>query len=405
MGSGKGVQEGPRERWRTVLPLVLVFIGPSLGQVHKYAGTEGLLLYILLVFGFWSVASPLREAFRKRISESWADGLAAATGLALWLIFRAFYPVADSGIIGGGSDRDDALNLAVGEILQGRCPYHVRTYLGNPIAPLPGGILLAAPFVALGNSAYQNFFWLLVFFLLGRKILRDAREALFLLWSLLLLSPVVLQQIVTGSDLLANSLAVLLSFWLLIRAPREWKWGPALLLGIGLAWRVNFLLLLPLVFAFLGRQVGWRFALGLMGLVGGAFGLLTLPFVLHDSHGLSLFLVQNKLALLDKTYPQASFVLLLGVGIYAIALAVRGTTEDALVLLRRSALVLAVPIGCGILLLSLQAGRLDLQWADYGVSFLFFGALSYGARLMRREPSRAEGGERTDGRPERLPHV
>ncbi|MCS6817898.1 MAG: hypothetical protein NZ746_11035 [Blastocatellia bacterium] len=371
---------------RTALALALIFAGPSLGQVQKYGGTWGLLLYVLSVFGFWGLASGFLHRWGGKLPERWIHGFAAATGSVLLLAFLVLYPLADSGIIGGGSDRDDALNLGVGELLHGRCPYHVTTYLGNPIAPLPGGLFLSLPFVLLGNSAYQNFFWLAIFFFLAHQILREGRQALLLLWSLLAFSPVLLQQIITGGDLPANSIAVLVFSWLLIGAPERWKWAAAPLLGLGLAWRVHFLLLLPLLFALLRREVGGKMALGLMGLVLGTFSGIVLPFARHAPHGVAPFLEQNKFARFDEAFPHVSLFVLLAAWGYAFIRS-RAST-DVIGFFRESARVLAFPIACGLILATLRAGQLDVHLADYGVSFLFFGALAWWKSFVGELPDR-----------------
>ncbi|GBC81994.1 hypothetical protein HRbin10_01112 [bacterium HR10] len=365
---------------RAALGVAFAFVVPSLGQVQKYAGMWGTLFYALLVLGFWSVAHRFLRKAEALVPGRWAYGLALATGLVLLILFSVVYPIADAGIIGGGSDRDDALNLGVRELLRGRCPYHVTTYLGNPIAPLPGGLLLSLPFVVLGNSAYQNFFWLAIFFLVAREVLDDTRRALLLLWSLLLFSPVLLQQIVTGGDLPANSIAVLTFCWLLLRAPPGWRPVVALLLGLAWAWRVNFLLLIPLVYVLLDQRIGRRSALGLVGLASGVLVGVTLPFALHDPHGLSPFLMQNKFARFDGILAHASLLLPLGAGGYALVRA--RARADASALFRDGALILAFPIVSGLILATVQAGRLDLSLAEYGVSFLFFGALAAWARWV-----------------------
>lgn len=373
---------------RAALGLAFVLMGPSLGHVQKYTGTWGVFLYVLGVFAFWALVPRLiRQVDAHVVPERWVWGLALGTGIALLLLFFVLYPLADSGIVGGGSDRDDALNLGVREIVQGRCPYHVTTYLGNPLSPLPGGMLLALPFVVLGNSAYQNFFWLGVFFLLARSLLRDVRQALLLLWSLLIFSPVLLQQIVTGGDLPANSIAVLAFLWLLLRAPQRWKPAAALLLGLGVAWRANVLFLVPLVFAFLRQQVGGRAALGLVGIAGGVAAGVTLPFALHAPHGFAPFLMQNKLARFEAIVPHVDLLIAVVTFGWAWTLARSRVCADAIALLRCSASVLALPIVCGLILASLQAGKLDLHLAEYGVSFLFFGALAHWVPLVRMPPA------------------
>ncbi|GBC77259.1 hypothetical protein HRbin08_00733 [bacterium HR08] len=356
------------------LGTAFAFVVPSLGQVQKYAGMWGMLFYVLLAFGFWSVAPRFLRKVDALVPERWACGLALATGFVLLILFFALYPIADAGIIGGGSDRDDALNLGVRELLRGRCPYHVTTYLGNPIAPLPGGLLLSLPFVVLGNSAYQNFFWLAVFFLVAREVLGDSWRALLLLWSLLLFSPVLLQQIVTGGDLPANSIAVLTFCWLSLRASPRWRPIVASLLGLAWAWRMNFMLLIPLVTVLLNREIGRRSALELVGLASGVLVGVTLPFALHDPHGLSPFLMQNKFARFDGVLAHADLLLPLATGGYALACA--RAQADASALFRSGALVLAFPILSGLTLATIQAGRLDLSLAEYGVSFLFFGVLA-----------------------------
>lgn len=66
----------------------------------------------------------------------------------------------------GASDGDDAIELAINELRAGHYPYYAKTFLGNPITPMPGALLLALPFYLLGNATLQNLFWLAVFFML-----------------------------------------------------------------------------------------------------------------------------------------------------------------------------------------------------------------------------------------------
>src|SRR5262249_42838373 len=155
-------------------------------------------------------------------------------------------------------------------------------------ALLPGAVLLALPFVLAGNSAYQSLFWLGMYFLILRAYLRSTRSALFLTWTLLAVSPSVLQQVVTGGDHPANTIYVL-AFTLGVAA-----WVPRLdvaawkklllagLLGIGLSSRANFLFLFPLVYSQVAQETGWKRA-AIYGLVTcAAFAVVTLPFWLYD---------------------------------------------------------------------------------------------------------------------------
>jgi len=201
--------------------------------------------------------------------------------------------------MGGGSDRDDALDLAARELMHGRYIYYPKTYHGNRISPLPGAVFLSVPFVLIGKSAYQNLFWLLILFLTIRFYMKDGRLALLVFWSIFALSPVALQQLVTGGDLLANVIYVLAFTLLLISVTRSpdaniWvKIMSAILLGIGLSSRANFLLVLPLVFSLLGQNIGWREAAKYSAIVVVTFAAVTLPFYLYDPEGFTPLATQS----------------------------------------------------------------------------------------------------------------
>ena len=143
-------------------------------------------------------------------------------------------------------------------LLHGRFPYNGRTYLGNPISQFPGALLLAAPFVALGHSAHAAFFWLPVLLLLLRRLAGDWRTPLLLTWAALLLSPTFVREVVTGGDLVANTVSVMLASWLVLvgfSTRRPWAAGlGAVLLGVALSSRLNFLFVLPPLAAAVWRR-------------------------------------------------------------------------------------------------------------------------------------------------------
>jgi hypothetical protein len=97
------------------------------------------------------------------VPEARARRLGYFVFVAMALVTWQVYEVVQSGRFGGGSDSDDALVTGVYELAAGRYPYYVKTYLGNPISPLPGALILAAPFVAVGCVALAHVFWLFVF--------------------------------------------------------------------------------------------------------------------------------------------------------------------------------------------------------------------------------------------------
>ena len=237
---------------RTFAALAFCLVFPSCGVIQKYFGNLGLLIYLVAASAvLWISYRYLSELFLSRLSERQTQFLAVATFIALIAVFALVYPKANVHVAGKGSDADDALNLAVIELRQGRYPFYVQTYLQNPVANFPGAILLAAPFVLLGTSAYQNLFWLAAFFLAVSRLTRSWRRGLILLWTLLIFSPVVMSYVVTGGDDLANSIYVLLFILLTViwvssaDAPAWKRVLAALLLGVGLSSRANFLLVLP----------------------------------------------------------------------------------------------------------------------------------------------------------------
>ena len=106
--------------------------------------------------GYWGRLLTERLTRRRAL----ASGATAGLGLAALSLVGC----------GGGSDSDDALNLATRALLHGEYPYRIRTYLGSPATYLPGSLLLAVPFVLLGNAAYQDLFWLAAFLLSHRTL-------------------------------------------------------------------------------------------------------------------------------------------------------------------------------------------------------------------------------------------
>ncbi|URR36749.1 hypothetical protein NBE99_06345 [Thermosynechococcus sp. HN-54] len=166
-------------------------------------------------------------------------------------VFWILYPLETSGFLGRGSDRDEALNIAFWEFIQGRYPYFATTHLGGKITPLLGSILIASPFILLGNSAYRNLFWLGIFLLLKSIYLESFVSAILMFMFLSILSPAFQYEYISGGDLIANSIYVLVVIFLQTKAlfsnSMIAKIATSLFTGIALASRSNFLTLLPLM--------------------------------------------------------------------------------------------------------------------------------------------------------------
>jgi len=243
-------------------------------------------------------------------------GILVMLAAMLVIGFFMLYPLADSGALGFVSDRDEALDIAVRQLWQGGNPYDCRAVAGvhrgcpqqgTLIAPLPGGILLAMPFVALGGSAGASLgLLLLTIFILWRTY-----RSVDVLWTFLILMlaglPTVLAETFSGGDHLANALGVTLAAWWCLRVD---GWQKALvagsLLGLCLSWRAPFLLIgIPFLVAFAkkgGVRVWW--IAGLAAVI--SFMLVSLPLYVSDPGGFTPLQTQGKLAAFDHLLPNAT---------------------------------------------------------------------------------------------------
>ena len=375
---------------RAFAGLAFCLVLPSCGVIQKYFGNPGLLIYLVAASTIlWIAYSYSSGLILSRLSEKQALYLTVATLAALVAIFALIYPSANVHLAGHGSDADDALNLAVSELLHGRYPYYSQTYLHNVIANLPGAILLATPFVLLGNSAYQNLFWLAAFFFATSRLTRSFGRGLILVWTLLIFSPVVMNYVVTGGDDLANSIYVLLFMLLTVRwvsssdVPAWKRVLAALLVGVGLSSRANFLLVMPQLFAALTIKVGWRAALNYVAGAGAAFAAVTIPFWLYDPAGFTPLHAQaHKVAEFQTILPFAGLVVPALGGCIAMALACRSIKLRRETWLRDCAIVQAFLVVCVVTLTIIQTGTLSLTSTSYGVFFLFFGVLAFGPKMF-----------------------
>src|SRR5690606_12645723 len=153
----------------------------------------------------------------RRRARAWLAALAVGGAV---LATTVVYPVVDSGQLGFHSDRDEALDVGARELLSGHNPYRCRVLSGehaecldqgNPIGPLPGGLLLSAPFVwAGGASALQNIAWFALAWLIALRRRVAPEAAVATLAVACACAPIAWAELVTGGDLLANTLAVTL---------------------------------------------------------------------------------------------------------------------------------------------------------------------------------------------------
>jgi len=361
--------------------LIVFLVLPSTALLQEHVGWWGIAAHLLLVALVLVVVTVLWPGIHLFAAGRYRL-LLGILFLGLALIFFVVYPMETAGQFSTGSDRDEALNIAVRRLLDGQYPYYERTPLGGAITPLPGAILLALPFVLLGNSAYQNLFWLLVFLYATTRYLEDRASALILLYVALALSPAIQYEYISGGDVLSNAIYVTALGLLVIRAyaagarAKHWQVVGSLLLGIGLASRPNFYLLLPLLFVLLWKQSGLKAALVGCGLAILASLAVILPFYLYDPAGFTPLTAGNKLAIFDRSLPYASTAV--------VALSVVASVVAAVFLARASranleplfyyglAIVQLVPIVCAVILATAIGGHVDFSFLHdrYGLMFL-----------------------------------
>lgn len=359
--------------------------------MQKYLGLPGVVLYCLCAFLALLLIYKKQKLFFS-IGRKQAVLAASAVIVLLIILFFKIYPLANYGIVGGGSDRDEEVNIAESRLFALKSPYQARTYLGNPVSLFPGLLILSAPFFLLGNGAFQNFFWLFVFFLVSVKYLGNPGKGLVLFLTALLFSPVILQEIVTGGALLSNSIYIVCFIFLFfdsLKDGQKTSWKNiiyAVLLGLGLSGRLNFLFVFPLVFSALWQKHGFKKAAGFSALVLASFALISLPFYLWDPAGITTAWQAQfgKLVEYDVIQPSVKFILISICAAVSFAFALRRMGGDISALFK-NCMYLESFLIVSIVLLDLIRGMGPIQ-SGYGLSFLFFGALGFFQQLSE-EPS------------------
>lgn len=306
------------------------------------------------------------------VPQAWIDALFFLLLSVLFLAFLLIYPLADSGQLGFSSDRDDGIDIAVKQLLNGHYPYLCKGVSGvhdgcptqgNLIAPLPGALLLASPFVLLGGSALQNFFWLAAFYILLRHRLDDRKLPAAYLTTLLVFSPVLIAEILSGGDHLANSLAVTVAIVLVLSATsvRGWILG-GVLLGIALSWRAHFLLVaIPLLVYHL--KYGKSRVFWVAGIAAAAsFALVTLPFWIANPAEFTPVHIQQRFNDFRHLLPHPNAVAITLSALVGFVLGLWATHRDEL-LIACGATIIA-PILIAVLLNSVAVGH---------PTFLFYG--------------------------------
>jgi hypothetical protein len=359
-------------------PLALWFalVFPSLYVTQKFLGwgaTAGYAVLAAVVVTWW-LRSARSFPATSRATLWWA----LATIVVVTTAFLIIYPRVNSHLPGVGSDDDDAYNVGARALVAGRSPYLERTYLGNALHQLPGSFILAAPFVWLGTSALQNLFWLPLFFLAVAVEIGDGRAALRLAWLVLVVSPTVMHQVVTGTGHAANTIYVVLGLWWLLRTRHHNV--AAVAWGVALASRANFLLLVPLAFGWLRQNRGLNVAVRAIVLTSLTVAILSLPFYMHDPDNFGPLEAADRLTRFDSFIPYVGETIVLAMAVVAVVLSTLPMQTETV--FRNCAIVQAIaPISVTVLR-TLQRGRLDLSYTMYGTFFSWLALMALAGTTM-----------------------
>lgn len=376
--------------------IILFLLGMSLifpsCKIAKYLPLFLFILYIIGVFGMLILYYFWESKILRYISNRWVPLVGFVILLGLLLAgFFLFYPKVNSGVYGGGSDREEALNIAVSQLLNGNYPYYEKTFVpglphelgldNNPISPFPGSLLLSLPFVLVGNSAYQNFFWLTILFYTLICLFRNNSRAFIVLVILIFGSPIILHEMITGGDLFSNSIWIFVFSYFFTTAivldKQTWKkWIFAILLGIGFSSRLHFLLISPIIFTFILIYKDFKTAFWYSFLVLVSFLWVTLPFYLYDPSGFSPLHTYDIIQRFKDVLPYSDIILLSVCFLFIIILSLK-LKKNMIQLFGYCGLMLFIPVFYSVILSSVQIGGLELiQYTWYGLSFLFFASIS-----------------------------
>jgi hypothetical protein len=282
-------------------------------QITKYFhGTRQLLIAVAIVLCVALAMLWLRWKQLKPDNDLPALWIAVPWCL-FTLLFAVLFPIAHRHTLGVGSDRGDALRVSASALLHGHYPYYATTYLGNAITPLPGAILLAAPFFLLGNVSLENLFWLALFLWFSYSFFRGHSTAIIYVLLLLATSASNLDDFVVGGDYVANAMYVCVAVALVLVTHRDKisLWQPIaaeILLGLAVDSRPIYVVAISLVFAYLLQHEKRSVAIRALLVSGSVAALISIPFYLYDPAHFAPLHIEHKLDFIPAQY-HASLVM------------------------------------------------------------------------------------------------
>jgi uncharacterized membrane protein len=104
----------------SLVGFALSILIPSTAVLQKYFGLVGVAIYIAIAsLALLIIYRHVFTRFASKVTDKQVLYLTVVTFLILLVVFLVVYPLANSGMVGRGSDRDEALNIATTELLKG----------------------------------------------------------------------------------------------------------------------------------------------------------------------------------------------------------------------------------------------------------------------------------------------
>jgi hypothetical protein len=327
--------------------IVLIFVewlAGSIMDIRRYLPHWTLEVVALGLLGIAIVILGLKWLQTRQLG--W--GYFAALWVFVAVLYVIVFPIAQRRSY--RNDSDDALILACTQLLHHHFPYYERTFLGNPITPMPGALLLALPFQMLGRVSLQALFWIGLFIWFSISYFSFRSTAFAFLIVTILANAHTLVNILDGADYPVNWIYICIGTLLFLSyAERGFTWQFVLsgvFMGVALSSRPTYVLVIvPLIVAYLMQQVGAMIALRRIALPLFVMAVVTAPFYLYDPRHFSPFHVADRLSFLPEQL-QHQVVLLL------IVLTIATSCIGFFVRLTRSRLFLLAGIASAVLLVT-----------------------------------------------------
>lgn len=369
----------------SVLSLVLLSGLLSFTSFHfeKSLTVYGLFLYPVIVFAVLRLLVGNLDPLLRTVDRAQPRVLFSLFLLLIIGAYSLWYPYEDRR--GIGTDRDEGLNQGVTELLHGHYPYYIRSVVtgkaheqgldNNPLLVMPGSILFSVPFVLLGNSAYQNFFWLAALYLFLARRFHSYGSSLIVIVTAMFLCGTFIFQVLIGSDFIANSIWVILLTSLAMEHSDRLNAESilrSLLLGIGLSSRMNFLLILiPMMFVIARRTTPRHSLVHTVAALTG-WSLVTVPFYLYDSGAFAPLHQSNLFAWYDRIIPYSSVLFPLLTVCLSLFVSYRFAGKSSS-LFSVISVILLFPVLVMIVLESVSKGTVTFSLSHYAfASFLFY---------------------------------